>query len=107
MFRTLTSCGRVCCSVAFSALIASSALAGPSIRITPPLGARLVPGQRFDLRVEFTSADASLSAVSLSVDGVAQSLTLGSLDAFGGVTLRKRSFLSSGWHTVRAQATDG
>jgi len=92
-------------AVALAALITPTALsAAPAIRITPPQGARLVPGQYFDLRVEY--AGVTLSAVFLSVDGVDQGIGLGSLDAAGGVTRRKRSFLQKGLHTVRAQATD-
>src|SRR5262249_23773399 len=96
---------RIIASAALAALIAPAALsAAPTIRIMPPEGARLVPGQYFDLRVEY--AGATLSSVALRVEGVDEGIGLGSLAPAGGVNRRKRFFLQKGWHTVRAQATD-
>ena len=84
---------------------APAAWAAPTIRITPPNGARFVADQRFDVRVEF--AGSSLSAVSLTIDGVSQPVTPASLDAFGGITLRNRRFRRTGSHAIDAAAADG
>src|SRR5262249_1952959 len=92
-------------SLALAALLAPATLsAAPTIRIMPPDGARLIPGQYFDLRVEY--AGATLSSVALSVDAVDLGIGPGLSHAPGGLSRRKQSFLHKGLHTIHAQATD-
>jgi alkaline phosphatase len=95
-------------ALALGLLISTPTLAAPTIRITPPSGSRFVIDQRFDIRVEYTaSAGSRLNSISLSIDGVAQPVSLASLDAFGGIGLRNRTFRPAGPHVIRATASDG
>jgi alkaline phosphatase len=87
--------------------LGGAAYAAPSIRITPPDGARFLPDQRFDVRVEFKPSDgAILQEISFSIDGRINKLTSQQLDADGGFTLRNMSSTTLGAHAITAAATD-
>jgi alkaline phosphatase len=87
--------------------LGGAAHAAPSIRVTPPDGARFLPDQRFDVRVEFKPSDgATLQEVSFSIDGRINKLTPQQLDADGGFTLRNMSSTTIGAHAITASATD-
>jgi alkaline phosphatase len=90
------------------------ASAAPSIRLTPPSGARFLEGQRFDVRVEGQGAGPYSATV--SVDGAPLSFTSGAQNTvatdgitspgFGGFNRRGFSLGSPGHHTLRATFTD-
>jgi len=84
-----------------------AAEAAPTVRITPPAGARFAVDQAFDIRAEYApSSGQALTAVTLAVDGVSVPVSVGGLDSFGGVYLRNRRFAGPGAHTITASATD-
>ena len=94
-------------SVAVTTLADPAAALAPTVNITPPVGARFVAGQRFDIRVEYApSGGGSLSAVTLTIDNAAQPVAVASLDAFRGINLRAQFLTRKGDHTIRATATD-
>jgi alkaline phosphatase len=87
--------------------LGGAAYAAPTLRITPPDGARFLPDQRFDVRVEFKPSDgATLQEISFSIDGRINKLTPQMLDADGGFTLRNMSSTTVGAHAITASATD-
>ena len=85
-----------------------------NVSITPPNGARFLPGQRFDLRVEGKGI-APFSAT-IAIDGITQTFTSGfqnssitdgiSSAGFGGFNLRSYSNFQRGTHTITATFTD-
>jgi alkaline phosphatase len=107
---------------ALSALTAGSILAvttaaeaAPSaVAITPPNGARFVPGQRFDVRVE--GQGTGPFSATLAIDGRDVAFSSGaqgtsttdgiSAPGFGGFNLRGYSNLSTGVHTITASFGD-
>lgn len=95
--------------------LASPALADPSnVTVTPPDGARFLPGQKFDLRVE--GQGAGPFSASLKIDDVPQTFTSGVQDSvatdgitaegWGGFNLRGYSTEKPGTHTVVATFRD-
>ena len=98
--------------VAFAA--ASGALAAPTIRLTPPSGARFLEGQRFDLRVE--GKGTGPFSATLAVDGVPLGFSSGAQNTtttdgitspgFGGFNVRGFFLPRRGHHTLRATFTD-
>ncbi|HEY3284502.1 MAG TPA: alkaline phosphatase [Armatimonadota bacterium] len=90
-------------TMACSAPIGASQ-ASPSIKITPPDGARFAVDQRFDLRIEAKAASGSLKSLRLSLDSKPIPATL---DANGSVTLRGLSSTVAGPHVITASAEDG
>lgn len=88
--------------------LATMAAAAPTVRITPPAGARFAVDQRFDIRVEYVASPGSaLTEVRLFGEGMSIPLTPAQLDAFGGFSLRAQSLDRAGKYTIRARATDG
>lgn len=87
--------------------LAAAAAAAPTVRITPPAGARFAVDQAFDVRVEYApAAGQTLTAVTLVVDGTTIPVTVAGLDAAGGVFVRNRRLAGTGAHTITASATD-
>ncbi len=95
---------------------APTALADPSsVADYPPSGARMLPGQRFDIRVE-GKGTAPYSA-SLTIDGKAVAFTSGNADptttdgispaGWGGFNTRGYSLKKPGHHQLAATFTDG
>ncbi len=85
----------------------STAEARPSIRILPADTARFLKDQQFDIRVEFAPTQGhALTSVAVSIDGVARMVTIASLDASSGFTLRGYSSTVSGNHTITASAVE-
>jgi alkaline phosphatase len=95
--------------------IASTASASPTlVSVTPPLNARFLTDQRFDLRVE-GKGTAPFSAT-LEIDGAPMTFTSGaqntadtdaiSSPGFGGFNLRGYSNPTPGLHVVSASFTD-
>ncbi len=92
---------------------ATPAVAAPTIRLTPPAGARFLEGQRFDLRVE--GQGTGPFSATLTVDGSAVTFSSGAqnttttdevtLPGFGGFNRRGFS-LPPGHHTLAASFTD-
>src|SRR6185503_15302313 len=92
---------------------ATPAWAVPTIRITPPSGARFLQGQRFDVRVE--GQGTGPFSATLSVDGVPTAFTSGaqnstttdgiSLAGWGGFNLRGFSLSANTHHTLSATFT--
>lgn len=91
------------------------AYAAPTeVSVTPPNGARFLPGQRFDLRVE--GKGTGPFSATLSIDGVQQAFTSGAQNSnttdgissagFGGFNLRGYSNTHPGTHTLNASFTD-
>lgn len=91
------------------------AYAAPTeVSVTPPNGARFLPGQRFDLRVE--GKGTGPFSATLSIDGVQQAFTSGAQNSnttdgissagFGGFNLRGYSNTHPGTHTLNATFTD-
>ena len=82
--------------------------------IIPPNGARFLPGQRFDIRVE-ASGTAPFSAT-LTIDGATQTFTSGAQNTdttdgissatYGGFNIRGYSNKNVGTHTISATFTD-
>jgi alkaline phosphatase len=104
-------------AVLFASLIGSfgAAYALPtSVAITPPSGARFLPGQKFDLRVEGKGTGPFRATI--AIDGVAQTFTSGvqnssttdgiSSPGFGGFNLRGYFNFRKGIHTIAATFTD-
>jgi alkaline phosphatase len=94
---------------------AGTAQAAPtSVAIVPPNGARLLSGQRFDLRVE--GKGTGPFSATLAIDGHAESFSSGaqntlttddiSSTGFGGFNLRGYSNLRPGVHTITASFSD-
>ena len=94
---------------------ASPALADPSdVTVSPRDGARFLPGQKFDLRVE--GKGTGPFSATLKIDGVKQSFTSGelnsiktdgiTLEGWGGFNLRGYSTEKPGFHTIEATFTD-
>lgn len=95
--------------------LTSPALADPlNVTVTPPDGARFLPGQKFDLRVE-GQGPGPFSAT-LMIDDVPQTFTSGvqnsketdgiTLEGWGGFNLRGYSAAKPGLHTITATFTD-
>ena len=82
--------------------------------VTPPNGARFLPGQKFDLRVE--GRGTGPFSATLAIDGLPQTFTSGvqnsnttdgiSAAGFGGFNLRGYFNFSRGIHTIKATFTD-
>src|SRR5438105_8579077 len=71
----------------------TAASGGPSVVITPPNGARFANRQLFDIRIEYTpTTGATLTSVSLAIDGVSKPVTVAGLDANLGLTLRNQNY---------------
>lgn len=86
---------------------ASSAEARPSIRILPSDAARFLKDQRFDIRVEFSpNQGQTLTSVAISIDGVARTVTVGTLDAASSFTIRGYSSTEKGNHVITASAVE-
>src|SRR6185503_13581845 len=113
----MTVPARAFCRVALATslvLMAALASAAPTIRITPPSGARFPEGQKFDLRVE--GQGVGPFSASLTVDGVPLSFSSGAqntlatdgitLPGFGGFNRRGFSLRAAGPHTIEATFTD-
>jgi alkaline phosphatase len=93
---------------------AASVAAAPTIRLTPPSGARFVEGQRFDLRVE--GKGVGPFAATLTLDGAPLTFTSGGQNTvgtdgvtaagYGGFNRRGFSLTSRGHHTLTATFTD-
>jgi alkaline phosphatase len=96
------------------ALAATVASAAPTIRVTPPSGARFLEDQRFDLRVE--GQGTGPYSATLTVDGVPVTFTSGTQNStttdgitspgFGGFNRRGFSIAAPGHHTLQATFTD-
>lgn len=84
------------------------------VSITPPNGARFLPGQKFDLRVE--GKGTGPFSATIAIDGAAQTFTSGvqnsnatdgiTVAGFGGFNLRGYSNTQPGAHTITASFTD-
>src|SRR5262245_9400839 len=84
------------------------------VSIAPANGARFLPGQKFDLRVE--GKGTGPFSATLAIDGVAQTFTSGlqnsnttdgiSAAGFGGFNLRGYFNTQVGSHTINASFTD-
>lgn len=95
-------------------LAASPTTAAPTIRLTPPDGARFLEGQQFDLRVEGRGTGPFFAT--LALDGTPLAFTSGvqnttttdgiSSPGFGGFNLRGFSLTQRGHHTLTATFTD-
>ena len=93
---------------------AHAALAAPTIRLTPPSGARFLEGQRFDLRVE--GKGTGPFAATLAVDGIPLSFSSGAQNTtttdgitsagYGGFNVRGFFLPQRGHHTLHATFTD-
>ena len=89
------------------ALLATSAVAAPSIRVMPYAAARFAAGQKFDVRVEYTGLTGTattrfaIDGAPVAVASVAEGATARSY------TLRALSYGSAGSHTISASVTDG
>ena len=100
--------------LALLALTAVPALAAPSIRLTPPPGARFLEGQLFDARVE--GQGTGPFSATLSLDGVPVTFSSGAqntvatdgitLPGWGGFNRRGLSLPTSGRHILSATFTD-
>ncbi|MGC4000902.1 MAG: alkaline phosphatase [Anaeromyxobacter sp.] len=87
------------------------------VRLMPPSGARFLPGQRFDVRVEGRSLSSSPAyAASLTVDGrpvaftsAADPVTTDGITAkgYGGFDVRAFTLRRPGKHVLSATFTDG
>ena len=93
----------------------SPILANPSdVTVSPRDGARFLPGQKFDLRVE--GKGTGPFSATLKIDGVKQTFTSGkpnstetdgiTLEGWGGFNLRGYSTEKAGFHTIEATFTD-
>src|SRR5215813_14604925 len=84
------------------------------VSITPPNGARFLPGQKFDLRVE--GKGTGPFSATIAIDGIAQTFTSGvqnsnttdgiSSAGFGGFNLRGYENSKLGTHHITATFTD-
>src|SRR5215510_12405465 len=84
------------------------------VSVTPPNGARFLPGQKFDLRVE--GKGTGPFSATLAIDGLPQIFTSGvqnsnttdgiSASGFGGFNLRGYSNSRRGTHSITATFTD-
>lgn len=107
--RLLQTAGLLGCTLA-----ASVASAAPSIRLTPPSGARFLEGQRFDLRVE--GQGTGPYSATLTLDGVPVTFSSGTQNStttdgitspgFGGFNRRGFSVSAPGQHALQATFTD-
>lgn len=98
----------------FGALLALPATAQtpPTVRLVPPDGARFLPGQRFDIRVEVDAASASAT---LDLNGTAIAFTSGAPSGADGISaagvsgfnVRGFSITQPGTYTLRAVASAG
>jgi alkaline phosphatase len=102
-------------ALAFLLAAGGPASAAPaSVSVSPPAGARFLPGQRFDLRVE--GAGTGPFSATLAIDGVAQTFTSGmqgsmttddiTRPGFGGFNRRGYSSNELGKHLIEATFTD-
>jgi alkaline phosphatase len=113
MFSKCNSIGGVAAGMAL-ALTGAAHAAPTSVAIVPPNGARLLSGQRFDVRVE--GKGTGPFSATLAIDGHAESFSSGaqntlttddiSSTGFGGFNLRGYSNLRPGVHTITASFTD-
>jgi alkaline phosphatase len=98
-----------------AALVCLPAFAAPTkVALVPPSGARLLEGQRFDIRVE--GAGTGPFAATLSVDGKPVGFTSGAQNTattdgisqagWGGFNVRAHSFHKPGLHKLTATFTD-
>lgn len=95
-------------------LLACTAGAAPDLTVTPPTGARFLPGQRFDLRVE--GKGTGPFSATLAVNGEPVEFSSGgqgtvetdgiTAHGYGGFDLRGFSLRRPGVYTLRATFTD-
>jgi alkaline phosphatase len=99
----------------FAALVCLPAFAAPTkVALVPPSGARLLEGQRFDIRVE--GVGTGPFAATLSVDGKPVAFTSGAQNTattdgisqagWGGFNVRAHAFGKPGLHKLTATFTD-
>ena len=94
------------------AAFTAEAQTAPGVRIVPPNGARFLPGQRFDVRVE---VDAAAAEARLTVNGHPVAFTSGAPSGTDGISpagvagfnVRGYSLTRPGRYTLRADATAG
>jgi alkaline phosphatase len=94
------------------ALAAWPALAAPKVTLVPPAGARFLPGQRFDVRVEVEAVPATAA---LTLDGRPLAFTSGAPGGADGISpagiagfnVRGLSVDRPGRHVLRAEALAG
>jgi alkaline phosphatase len=109
---------RLFAALAAAVAAASARAEATQVRLIPPTGARFLPGQKFDVRVEGKSS-LSLPAyqATLSLDGKPIAFTSGASDpvntdgisaaGFGGFNVRGFAIAKPGKHTLSATFTDG
>jgi len=89
------------------ALSLSSALAA-KIAVYPYDGANVLAGQRFDLRVEASELQGSVSAYTVTLDGnPVQNLVQSSAGAGQAEWTLRNTFIRAGEHTLAVSVTDG
>ena len=109
---------RVAVALAAAISVGGARADATQVRVIPPTGARFLPGQKFDVRVEGkTSLAAPTYAAALKVDGRPVAFTSGAQNSastdgisaagFGGFNLRGFSIERPGKHTLTATFTDG
>lgn len=94
------------------AAVAAEAQTAPRVTLVPPAGARFLPGQRFDIRVE---VDAPAATASLTLNGKPVPFTSGAPDGADGISspgvagfnVRGFSAARPGRYTLRAEARTG
>jgi alkaline phosphatase len=94
--------------------LAAPVSAAPTVRVTPPSGARFLEGQRFDLRVEGQGVGPFSATLTLDgfpipfTSGVQNSLTTDGITSpgFGGFNRRGVWLPFRGHHTLKATFTD-
>src|SRR5215510_4650125 len=111
-FKTLTF--RVFTIVAILGAGGAAYALPTSVMIAPSNGARFLPGQKFDLRVEGKGTGPFSSTI--AIDGIPQTFTSGvqnsnttdniSAAGFGGFNLRGYFSFHRGIHTITATFTD-
>ena len=107
-------------AVALAAVVSAAAAHADAtqVRLIPPTGARFLPGQKFDIRVEGKASATSPSySATLKLDGRPVAFTSGSSDpvntdgisaaGFGGFNIRGFSIEKQGKHTLTATFGDG
>ena len=101
-------------SLSMGVTLSSAALAAPSVTITPPNHAKLLVGQKFDLRVE--GKGTGPFSATLAIDGKPLTFSSGAQNTtttdditstgFGGFNLRGYSNPRPGTHKISATFTD-
>ncbi len=109
-FGPYVSLVTICAGIAAS----TTALAAPTVAITPQAHASFLVGQRFDIRVE--GQGTGPYSATLRIDGVAKTFTSGAQNTtttdgitstgYGGFNLRGYSSLRPGTHQISATLTD-